>query len=247
MTTRRSKLLSCVFTGILALQVAPAYATFTVYSPKVTKGEVELEAKSRFDFDDRASEDGYQRHLLEANYGVTDWWKAGAEAIWVRNPDGDYEYALSELTSTFELAEEGEYWIHPGIRTVYVFNHENRKADKVEALLLLQKKYDPLTLTANLKVEQEVGSYASKDVVLGTSLRARYKIHSWLQPSLEYYNTYGELSDWQDYDDQTHRLGPVWYGKLTDELSFEAGYLFGLSDVTEDGAVKLKLEYEFQF
>jgi hypothetical protein len=234
-------------TSLAMLLASPAHATFTVYSPSVKKGEVELEAKSRVDFDDRASEDGYQRHLLEANYGVTEWWKVGAEAIWERNPGKDYRYSLSELTSTLEFAEEGEYWLHPGARLVYVFNHNDGRADKVEALLLLQKKLDALTLTANAKFEQEVGDNATKDMVFGTAWRARYKVKSWFQPSFEYYNTFGELSHWESYDQQTHRLGPVWYGKFDNGVSFEAGYLFGASDITEDGAAKFKIEYEFMF
>ena len=231
----------------LALISTSAHATFTVYSPAVKKGEVKLEAKSRFDNDDRASEDGYQRHLLEANYGLTEWWRVGAEAIWERDPGKDYRYSLSEITGTFEFAEEGEYWLHPGLRYVYVFNHNERKADKVEALLLLQKKFDALTLTSNFKIEQEVGDNATKDAVFGTAWRARYKVKDWFQPSFEYYNTFGELSDWETYDRQTHRLGPVWYGKFDNGISFEAGYLVGASDITEDGAVKLKLEYTFMF
>jgi hypothetical protein len=234
-------------TSAFCLLSSAAHATFTVYSPAVKKGEVKLEAKSRFDNDDRASEDGYQRHLLEANYGLTEWWRVGAEAIWERDPGKDYRYSLSEITGTFEFAEEGEYWLHPGLRYVYVFNHNERKADKVEVLLLLQKKWGDFSLTNNLKIEQEVGDNASKDAVFGTAWRARYKVKDWFQPSFEYYNTFGELSDWETYDRQTHRLGPVWYGKFDNGISFEAGYLVGASDITEDGAVKLKLEYTFMF
>lgn len=243
----RHFLLCAASVSLLVFASVPAHATFTIYSPEVTQGKVSLAVKSRFDDDNRASKDGYEQHLLQADYGVNDWWKAGAETIWIKNPGKDYQYALSKLTSTFELAEEGEYFLHPALRTVYVFNHENKKSDKLEALLLLQKQIDALTLTTNIKWEEEVGSYAKKDSVISLSARARYKVTDWFQPSVEYYNNFGEFSNWQDYDDQQHRIGPVWYGKLVKGLSFEAGYLFAVSKITEDGSAKFKLEYEFEF
>lgn len=224
---------------------APAHA-LDVDSPYVEKGIMEVEMKNRVDFDSRSSEDRFRQHEVGVGYGVTNWWGIEIGGEWERNPGSGYQFTATEIENVFQLTDPGEYWLDAGLEAKYEISHESGGADKVELFALLAKQTNQFTHVANIGIEQEVAeSSRNRNPELAAKWMTRYNWKPMINPGIEYYGEYGEMSDPSDYDDQKHRLGPVLYGKLGHGFKYELGWLFGLSKATEDHAVKFNIEYEF--
>jgi high-affinity iron transporter len=222
---------------------APASAAFIVESPHVEKGIMEVESKNAFEFDD---EDANQ-HKLELKYGFTSWWAAAIEGEWEKDEGESYDYAATGLESQFQFTEPGEFLLDAGAIVAYEFAHNSGAADKVEALLLLEKALTQYTHTTNFIVEQEVGDSANDNPEFELAWRSIYLYQPMINPGFEYYAGFGELNDSDDFDSQDHRLGPVIYGDLYESIKYELGWLFGLSDGASDNTLKFNIEYEFPF
>ena len=65
------------------------------------------------------------------------------------------------------------------------------------------------------------------------------------EPGIEIYSEFGDFDN--DFDEQGHSIGPVAYGKLFDNIGYDTGVLFGVSDAAPDVELKAVLEYELMF
>ena len=234
-----------LITAALILISSQQANALNVNSPYVEEGMLEVELKNRYDIDDRSSEDNFRQHILEVKYGVTNWWAFAVEGEWEKDPDDGYHYEATEIESIFQLTDVGEYWLDAGIKTIYVFKHPSGTSDRMKVYALLAKQYTEFTHVANLGIEQDVGNNKNRNPKFDAKWMTQYHYTPMISPGFEYYGEYGEISDPSDYDAQKHRLGPVIYGNLGNGFKYNLGWLFGLSDATEDHAIKLNLEYEF--
>ncbi|MFO0389707.1 MAG: transporter [Alphaproteobacteria bacterium] len=233
-----------IYTAAL-LCVSPAHATFNVSSPGIKKGIAEIESRNRYDVDDSASRDGRAINAIKMVYGVTDYFAVEFQGDWQDNPTSGYFYDSSEVEGKFRFFEPDAYWLDFALKLAYEWNHEPDSAEAMEAKFLFSKKLSDITVMQNTNFSKEVGTDASADTTLSTSWQARYKISPLFQPSIEVYNSFGEISDMQGYEEQSHRIGPVLHGELTESLKFQLGYLIAASDAAEDGSFKFFLDYEF--
>lgn len=115
----------------------------------------------------------------------------------------------------------------------------------MKAYLLLAKPVGRFLHVANIGIAQEVGDNGNENPEGEFKWMTRYNYLPYLNPGIEYYGEFGEVSDMQGWDDQKHRIGPAIYGKLPGGVKYELGWLFGVSKRTEDHALKFNLEYEF--
>lgn len=248
MTTRfvsTTRLRAALSICALSASIAPAHAAFEVTSPYVEEGIMELEWKSRMDFDDRASEDDYRENKLEVKYGINNWLALAVEGEVEKERGDNTTYSATELEAYLQFSEPGEYWLDSGAKLEYEFAHHARSADKVEAILLLEKETGRLVHTANVKLEREVGEFSNDETEGGLGWRTRYLWKPWLEPGFEWHSDLGELSDMGSWSEQKHRVGPAVYGKLGYGFAYETGYFFGVSRAAEDASAKFILEYEF--
>jgi hypothetical protein len=223
------------------LAPATAHAAFIVSSPRVSKGIMEIEAKNAFGFDDVDT----RQHVLEVEYGFTDWMALSLEGEWEKENPRGYEYTASALEATVLFTEPGQYWLDAGAKLEYEFSHESQHADKIEAMLLLEKQINKFSHTANFIIEREVGDYSSGEYEGGFAWRTAYGYSRRISPAIEYYAEFGEIDDMPDFDSQEHSIGPAIYGHLGSGIKYDLGLLFGISDGASDQMLKLNLEYEF--
>ena len=222
-----------------------AVATKKVYSPLVEEGELEFEMRGGYDFDDRASKDGKQVQKYAVGYGVTDrWFTELYGEIEQGATEDNFDFTAIEWENRYQLFDQGQYWLDAGLYFAYENSFEAKHADKIEGKLLLEKPLVHFTHTVNLELEQEVGQYRTKDVKGATAWSSRYRWKESLEPGIEWHADFGELNAGNSFDEQTHQLGPVFYGKLFDHFKYDIGYLFGVSDAAPDGTLKWILEYE---
>ena len=83
----------------------------------------------------------------------------------------------------------------------------------------------------------------------GLQLNTRWQAIAPVTPSakagLELFNSWGHLNDMNGYARQTHQLGPVLKGRWDEHISYQLGYLQGISRNAPDQAVKFFLTYTF--
>lgn len=234
------------FLSVFLLCVAsPARAVFNISSPGVKEGELDLELRNRWDFDDEsASQDGYRNHVAKAEYGMNQWWSLEVQGRAEKRHLGEYEYSLSDIETKFRLAEPGMLWADPAIKLAYEWGHTPSIVNKARVKLLFEKNIDKWNIVSNFNFGKELGTNASRDTDLDAGFRVKYKLHKNVEPGIEMYNGWGELSRTGDYESQRHRIGPMFFGEIVPGVKYQFGYLFGISDAAEDGSLKLFLKYE---
>ena len=225
-----------------------AWATKKVYSPHVEQGEVEIEARGSYDFDDSDEKDGKQKQKYALGYGVNAWWFTELYFAVIEKSKGkDWEYESIEWANRFQLSEPGEWFVDTGLYFAYEFGVADEANDKIEGKLLLQKDLGDFVHIANLILESEVGGDAEEALEGGVAWSTRYRFQKWLEPGVEWHSDFGELGEGSSFEEQKHQLGPVIYGKIGDHIKYDVGYLFGVSDGAPDGMLKWIVEFEWHF
>lgn len=238
-----SKKLAAISAGIAVFLTAPyAHATKTVTSPYVHKGEAAVEWKGGYDVNDGEDEWAME---ASASYGVTDFWETelGIEGGGIVDEDSDAEALVFE--NKFQLAPKGALFVDPGIKIEYARNLQG-DPDELQAKLLLGKQIGKFSNLANFAIAREIGEDSEDDLDYGFSYSLAYEQTEDFAYGLEWYSGFGTLEDDSDsWDEQTHQVGPVAYGELMEDVGYEAGVLFGVSDSAPDATFKAVLEYEF--
>ncbi len=229
----------------MVLTSLPAYAGDVVSSPYVDEGKLDVEWRGEiYHDDDDDSADGGWEQKAAIGYGVTDHLGVKAEIEFEHDGDsGDTDFKSVGLEGKWEFTERGAYWLDSGLKAKYKINTLGG-ADKLEVKLLLAKDMGKFSHRANIELEREFGEDADDETGVNFSWGSRYKFSDAFQPGFEMFNEFGSLSDSSDFDDETHKIGPVIYGKQG-QFKYEAGYLVGISDAAPDGTFKAQLAYEF--
>jgi hypothetical protein len=224
-----------------------AFATKKVYSPIVEGGELEFEWRGSYDFDDRDSKDGEQKQKYAVGYGVTDWWFTELYGEIEREAEQDeFDLTSIEWENRFQLTEQGQYWLDAGLYFAYETTVQNKKADKIEGKILLEKSFANFTHTANIIFEKQVGGGAEEETEAGLAWSSRYRWKEYFEPGFEWHSNFGELKEHNPYDEQKHQAGPVFSGKVG-PVKYDIGYLFGITDPAPEGELKWIMEYELHF
>jgi hypothetical protein len=230
---------------VCAFTTRPALAIDNLSSPYVDQGKTELEWRGEIyhDDDDDSADGGWQQRAA-VGYGFTDHLGAKAEAEFEHDSDSDdTDFKSVNLEAKWEFAERGEWFVDTGVKAKYKFN-ANDGPDKAEIKLMFAKDTGPFNHRANMDLEREVGEDSDDDTSFNFAWSSRYKYSDAFQPGFETYNEFGSISENSDFDEETHKIGPVLYGK-SGQFKYEAGYLVGISDASPDGTVKAMLGYEF--
>jgi hypothetical protein len=225
----------------------PANATKTVTSPTVEKGKLGLEWKGGYDIDDDDAVDGGWQQKTNINYGVTSFWATEAEANFRKTgaSNADTETTSIAWKNKFQFLKQDENWLDGGVRVTTDFSTRGR-ADNLEVKLLLGKDVGKFRHTTNLIVEREFGEDSTDDKGVGFSWNSRYRWKPEFEPGIEIYSDFGPLNDGSSFDEESHQIGPVAYGKIG-SFKYDVGYLFGVSDAAQDGQIKAILKYDWKF
>jgi len=235
----------------LIMSTSQAHATDKIYSPYVEYGEFELEYRGHVTNDSRAAKDKNMKDRAEIVYGFTEFWSAGIIGSWEKTSGSSREFVATSWENIFQLTDQGQYWVDVGLYLEYELADVSSAADKVEAKLLLEKPGDQFTNTANIILEREVGSNSNGETELEIFWRTKYRWKKTLEPAIEIYSMFGDISNTGGFSKQKHSIGPVIMGNLAtgseSKFKYEVGYLFGISDAAADGSWKWVLEWETRF
>lgn len=112
---------------------------------------------------------------------------------------------------------------------------------------MLEKPLPKFTHTVNLIFKKEVGGGTVNETEGGFAWSSKYRLSPYFQPGFEYHADFGVIGKHLPYDQQTHQVGPVFYGRLMNHVRYDVGYLFGTSRISPDGELKWNIEYEWRF
>jgi len=217
-----------------------------VYSPIVEQGEVELEYYLDYAIDSDPAKNTSARHQFELEMGVTDRWQTAIYGDFRKRPGQTFTYQGLKWENIYQLFEQGERWLDAGLYFEYISPQSSlNKPDAVEFKLLLEKEFGKVIHTTNLVFKKELGLNAKKNTLAGYAWRSKWRKSRVWEPAVEVYGSLGELGNAKSLSQQSHQIGPVFMGKLHNGFSYEVGYLFGLTQASDQGAIKLVLGYEF--
>ena len=241
----------------LCLGAPPAHAEFKLRYPTVEYREVELEHNGDTTFDKaKSGKNNNQSYTNELEYGFTPFLRLGIEAASAAPPGQNLNYAATALESTFQLTPQGKYWADLGFFAEYDHAATRSGADSFTFGPLIQKEvpnvYGVDTVhTLNLLFAKEVGPHRSDDTPFLFAWQSRLRLHPLFEPGVELFSQIDNIASPGQLADQQHRLGPMFAGAYSlapyGKVKYELGYLFGLTRVTEQGAVRWRLEYEIPF
>jgi high-affinity iron transporter len=227
----------------------PAFAEKQVFEPYAEQGELEVETTGIYDLDHSKSKNAVQEYKNAVGYGVNSFWHTELEVETEAVPTDD---AISPVKAThmeweniFQLAEKGQYWLDPGVYLAYEAPLINKEVGQFEVKILLEKDFQKISNVLNISFNKEVGGGADPHTDGGMSWSTRYRLSQYFEPGFEYYNDFSAITHQLDYDQQSHQVGPCFYGHIFNHIKYDIGYLFGLSDAAPKGELKWVIEYEF--
>lgn len=226
---------------------SPAWASKTVTSATVKQGETGVEWKSEYVVDKENRRDGAWKQKLAIGHGVTSFWQTEIEANVAQGGgrNDDVEFTSIDWKNKFQFTSQDQYWLDTGARFSYALNGTG-DADAIEIKLLAAKDIAKTAHRANISYSREVGDESKDDAEWGLSWHSRYKYNDHFQPGFELYSEFGEIGNEGRFNQQDHRLGPVLSGALpVSGASYDAGYLFGVTDAAPDGTVKVIVKYKW--
>lgn len=247
--------------GISLAFIPRAKADFELHYPIIDYREFELEHNGDTTFDKAGSgKSNNQSYTVEFGYAPFTWWEPELELDMAAAPGQNWNYSATTFENTFQLTEQGKYWADLGFFAEYSHAASRANADSFTFGPLVQKQmsdiggldlgYDTLH-TLNVLFSKQVGRNRNDATPLAVSWQSRLQINQYLQPGIEYYGAESSIAGQSNGSDVQHRLGPALVGQYNmfqyGKIKYEAGYLFGLNQATERGAIRWRFEYEKAF
>jgi hypothetical protein len=227
----------------------PAFAEKQLFQPYAEQGELEFETTGVYDFDPHKNKNAVQEYKNAIGYGVNSFWHTELE-LEMERLSGDegvtrLKFTHMEWENVFQLAPKGELWLDPGIYLAYEAPLINKQVGRFEGKLLLEKSAGKITNILNISFNQEISQGANPKTDAGMSWSTRYRLFRYFEPGFEYWNDFSAIDHHLDYDQQSHQVGPCFYGRLSRHIKYDVGYLFGISAAAPRGELKWVIEYEF--
>jgi hypothetical protein len=238
-TTRAAAITLAVF----FLLSAPAQASNKVSTPDVEKGQMELEYRGGYDWDDTTKKDRQVVNKFIVNYGVTDRIRLETK-LDSGGLDNHQEWTTWELSARYQIFKEKEAWAKLSFEEGYKIALMENKPDILEEKILAQKDVGKVANILNVMFDNEVGDHATGGTDLSIGWKSKYKLLPYLEPGGEVYADWGK---WSGTNVKKYQIGPTLSGKITGTgFKYDVGYLFGTNENVADGRFKLILVYAFK-
>lgn len=244
----RKNIVASIAVILFSTSTAPAFAIDKIYSPNVTKGELEIEYGGSTTFDKEKDKNNLQSHETEFEYGLTDRIQLELNGSFEKRPDESIKSHAVGFGGRYQFFEQGENWLDSGLLLTYNrATHPDMDPDSIEVKLLLEKQWGQFLHRANIGIEQEVGAHATGGPDRVFLWNSRYRFDSHFEPGFEIQSDFGKANETHNFNQQEHYIGPAIYGQVIPGLKYEAAYYFGVSDTASTGAARVLLEYEMFF
>ncbi|HET7883292.1 MAG TPA: hypothetical protein VFL55_20570 [Acetobacteraceae bacterium] len=243
--------------AVLPLLAVPALADLKVRMPDVELGEVEFEHNGLITFDSKGSPLNHQQSYTNSlGYGVLPWWKIELEGELAAGGGEKLLWEAVTLENTFQLTEPGEYFFNLGLFFEYSQSAQKNEPSGFTFGPIIQKELNDVlglnTLhTLNLFLTHDIGHDSSKSTGFEYAWQSLILTHPLINPGIELYGTINDITNFGPSQQQQHYVGPVLTGAVSfapyGNLSYQVGYLWGLTPASGRSAIRWRLEYEISF
>lgn len=193
--------------------------------------------------------EGMSGHTLELEYGISDTFAIGFYSDFEAAKGESLSYAQTRgVVSRVKLFKNAERFFDASVYFEYYAPRENylgHSGDKLEARIILQKKWTDWDLRLNPKFEKVLGGADNTEPLEFEYATGLYfKATEGMNIGLEAYGNMGEIAKMVP-GSKGHYLVPTLGYNLAPELWINIGVAFGLNEKSDDVALKTYVEFEF--
>ena len=258
-----------IATAMLLSPATVSAGVFDVKGSDVEKGETEVGTNNTFFNGYPINADRVRSsHEIALGYGFTGWMKAGAKLSFDKPADDDFRLSTAGVEAQFML-KKFENGLGIAWFTGVDFRVHRDETNTVTFGPVIQLGTEKTQLLLNPFFATTFGANHEEGVEFAYAWALKQQVREGFSVGIEGYGVIPNLGDSPGVDFQEHRIGPVVYferslsrgnggGRMSvkdaagnggeeggPKLSIEAGVLFGLTEGTQDTALKLKAAITF--
>ena len=187
---------------------------------------------------------------LGIGYGVTARWYTEVYGGWVRVGDASPQYVETAWQNDFMLTQ-GQFDVDVALHTKIERPQDREEGYALEWGPVLKTDIGRVQLNANLFFQRDYRVTApgsAQHTELAYQLQMKYRWKSWFQPGLQAFGEVGPWDDWLASDQQSHRIGPAFFGSRAigkQEFKYEAAYLMGRNATRAAKSFVMRAQYIF--
>nr|WP_070959911.1 hypothetical protein [Hyphomonas sp. Mor2] len=232
--SQRGALLCAV--AVMPAGHAAAQGTGTVSSPVIKPGS-SISVAAGLAFED---EDEGFAHRMDYRHAVSDRWRVSA-IVFFNDRSGDYRYRRLALEAMHQFAASETGW-NSAVQVRGRLPDGNDGPGRVRVAWL--NRWRP-TNGPELRLiglaSQEIGDDRRDGIALETRGEATWKIGSDTRLGAQVFNRYNTTADFGSFETQSHSVGGVIKGALTDRISYRVNALTGMSEAAADFELRVRL------
>ena len=212
-----------------------AQGTGTVASPVIKPGSsVSLAAARAFE----ADTEGFA-HRMDYRRTIADGWRLGA-ILFFNDGGGDYRYRRFAAEAMYQSASSETGW-NSAIQVRGQVADGNDGPGRVRVAWLNRgRPVNGPELRLIGLASQEVGDDRSDGVALATRGEATWRLSPDLRAGAQVFNRYNTTEAFGSFKTQRHSIGGGVKGTLSEQLSFRANVLGGVSEAAPDFEVRVR-------
>jgi hypothetical protein len=232
---------------LLAATNALAEPADYVSTPTVEPGEREIDFKlGRGGKGDQPRESAAS---IGFGYGAGERWFTEFY-IKDKNENGEgRKFDAVEWENKFQLTETGRYPVDVGL--LVEVEHPQDRSEGWEVMWgpLFQTEFGKVQLNFNPLFQRHYRADSESATEFKYQWQAKYRWRREFEFGLQGFGETGQWNRWASRDEQSHRLGPAIFGKLSlgggQVIEYNAAWLFAASKAAPDHTLRLQVEYEF--
>jgi len=210
-----------------------------VFGPVVNKGDKTFQYRGAYDPD---TEELVQRIHYQQSLNDDVRLRGVLQARRTDSSNLDFDFFQAEVL--VQLQDINRKWKH-AVRFDARISDQNRRGLVALTWTNQYKWSDTLSTTALVLGSVDVGNDSRSGVFLQTRANLSKTLNDRWKLSGEWFSSYGSTSDFNDFDEQVHQIGPALNGKLGSGWSVTLGALFGATDASPDENLRFWLTKGF--
>lgn len=243
---KSSLLLTAALLPLLA-PLAHAGPNEYVFTPSVTYGERELDFK--FGTAKRPDEDRESAASLGFGYGLTQWWMTELYVKYNREGGERTKFDAWELENKFQLTEPGQYPVDVGFIVELERPNDRDEGYEVTFGPLFQTEFGAVQINANAIFVRNYRAAEDNPMRLNYQWQAKYRWRPLFEFGAQGFGELGQWNHWAPSSEQSHRMGPAFFGRYSlggrQAIKYNAGLLFDVNGEKRGTTFRTQVEFEF--
>lgn len=232
---------------LLAGTAAWAGPASYMHLPTIEYGETAIELRLGTEDDDASGRKSAAKVGIEV--APTRWWSTELVAEYEHKEGSGTKLEALEWENTLLLTEPGQYPVDVALFVEVEDAADNSEGWKLKLGPLLQTEFGRVQVNFNPLLERKYDTGQSQDTEFVYEAQLKYRYRPEFEYGLQAFGRLGKWNDWEESDNQTHKLGPAIFGKLLlashRAVKYDLALLFGLNDKSPDNTLRATIEYEF--